>query len=189
MGRDGMEMERFTGPGVAGADGEASGGWMAPVPPPIGGRKGRKLGAAGFSVSEPSALATGAAVCGGVTGFVAGGRGRIGALRAGNGGRASSLNVVRIGGEKGCRGPFSASLTGRGVKTAVLAGSTDRTASGALAISTAAGAASAFATSGASDFALVSATASSVTVGETCSRRTSRASETAGSSAVCSCSS
>jgi hypothetical protein len=109
-GRRGTDRDRFTKPGAAGVEGDANGGWMAPPGPlpPIGGRNGRKLGVAGFSCSggvSPTTTAAGggATVCGGVTllptgGFVAGGRGMTGALRVGNVGRASSLNVVRIGG-------------------------------------------------------------------------------------------
>ncbi len=71
-----MATDRFSKPGVEVVDGAANGGCNAPAAPPsIGGRKGLKLGAAGFSGSAGVSGTTTAAgtltavttVCGGVT--------------------------------------------------------------------------------------------------------------------------
>jgi hypothetical protein len=127
-GRDGTDIGRFR-PGIAGADGEASGGWMAPpLPPSIGGRSGLKLGdgfsgSAGVSVPPVAALLGTGAVCGGVTRFVAGGLGRIGAFLLGKGVRPSSLKLVRMGGANGALGPFSPSDIGLGVSDAAFGAS------------------------------------------------------------------
>lgn len=53
-----------------------------------------------------------------MTGLVAGGRGRMGALRAGNGGLTSSLKVVRMGGEMTGREPRKFSALARGATAA-----------------------------------------------------------------------
>ena len=103
----------------------------------MGGRSGLKLGTAGFSASGASLPVVAATVWGGVTVLVAGGLGIMGAVRAGNGWRPSSLLVERTGGTNGCRGPFKVSLAGRGVTVAVLGGSDVPVVAGARAINSA----------------------------------------------------